>query len=49
MAEEVARIYPELVTGDNDGKLQSVRYIELTSLLLNELQKENGLCSLATK
>ena len=40
VAEEVARMYPELVTRDTDGKLQSVRYLEFTALLLNELQKQ---------
>jgi len=40
VAEEVARMYPELVTRDTDGKLQSVRYLEITALLLNELQKQ---------
>jgi Chaperone of endosialidase len=40
VAEEVARVYPELVTRGTDGKLQSVRYLELTALLLNELQKQ---------
>jgi hypothetical protein len=39
VAEEVARVYPELVTRDSEGKLQSVRYLEFTALLLNELQK----------
>ena len=42
VAEEVARVYPELVTRDTDGKLQSVRYLEFTALLLNELQKQNN-------
>jgi hypothetical protein len=39
VAEEVQRVYPELVTRGNDGKAQSVRYLEFTALLLNELQK----------
>ena len=39
VAEEVERVYPELVTRGTDGKLQSVRYLEFTALLLNELQK----------
>ena len=42
VAEEVARVYPELVTRDTDGKLQSVRYLEFTALLLNELKKQAG-------
>jgi Chaperone of endosialidase len=40
VAEEVAKVYPELVTHDADGKIESVRYLELTGMLLNELQKQ---------
>jgi Chaperone of endosialidase len=40
VAEEVARVYPELVTRGLDGKVQSVRYLEFTALLLNELQRQ---------
>jgi hypothetical protein len=40
VAEEVERVYPELVARGPDGKVQSVRYLELTALLLNELQKQ---------
>jgi hypothetical protein len=40
VAEEVSRVYPELVTRGADGKVQSVRYQEFTALLLNELQKQ---------
>ena|SRR6516165_7100405 len=39
VAEEVARIYPELVTRDSGGKLQSVRYLEFPAMLINEVQK----------
>jgi hypothetical protein len=39
VAEEVARVYPELVTRGPDGNVQTVRYLEFTALLLNELQK----------
>jgi hypothetical protein len=42
VAEEVARVYPELVVHDDDGKVQSVRYLEFTALLVNELQKQNA-------
>jgi hypothetical protein len=41
VAEEVAQVYPELMTRRTDGKVQSVRYLEFTALLLNELQKVN--------
>jgi hypothetical protein len=40
VAEEVQRVYPNLVTYGPDGKLESVRYLEFTALLLNELQKQ---------
>jgi hypothetical protein len=41
VAEEVQRLYPELVTMGTDGRVQSVRYQELIPMLLNELQKQN--------
>ena len=40
VAEEVARIYPELVSYGADGKVETVNYLTLTSMLLNELQKQ---------
>ncbi|HVA67904.1 MAG TPA: tail fiber domain-containing protein, partial [Candidatus Binataceae bacterium] len=40
VAEEVAKLYPELVTRGIDGRVQSVRYTVLTAMLLNELQKQ---------
>jgi Chaperone of endosialidase len=40
VAEEVARVYPELVTRGSDGKPLTVRYLEFTALLLNELQRQ---------
>jgi hypothetical protein len=40
VAEEVEQVYPELVVHDPDGKVESVRYSMLTSMLLNELQKQ---------
>ena len=40
IAEEVAKVYPELVSYDTDGQPYSVRYQYLTSMLLNEVQKE---------
>ncbi len=39
VAEEVARVYPELVARSPDGKVETVNYLTLTSMLLNELQK----------
>src|SRR5271165_3115038 len=38
VAEEVAKVYPELVVYGPDGKAMTVRYSMLTSMLLNELQ-----------
>jgi hypothetical protein len=40
VAEEVEKLYPELVTHAVDGQVQSVLYSMLTSMLLNELQKQ---------
>ena len=41
LAEEVAKIYPELVEFDKDGQPLTVKYQFLAPLLLNELQKEH--------
>lgn len=43
IAEEVARVYPELVQYDAEGKPFTVYYHLLTPLLLSELQKEHAL------
>jgi Chaperone of endosialidase len=40
IAEEVARVYPELVIYGADGKAQSVAYHLLPAMLLNEMQKQ---------
>jgi Chaperone of endosialidase len=40
IAEEVAQVYPELVAYDPDGNPYSVRYQYLSTMLLNELQKQ---------
>src|SRR5262249_16033639 len=40
VAEEVAKLYPELVSYGADGKPQTVHYLELTAMLLNVLQKQ---------
>ena len=39
IAEEVAKVYPELVIRDEAGKIQGVRYDELAPMLLNEVQQ----------
>jgi hypothetical protein len=41
IAEEVANVYPELVAYDKDGKPYSVRYQYLSTMLLNEVQKQH--------
>jgi hypothetical protein len=42
LAEEVAEVYPELVAYDSDGKPYAVRYQYLTTMLLNEFQKQHA-------
>jgi hypothetical protein len=41
IAEEVAKIYPELVVYGENGEIESVQYHQLPALLLNELQKQH--------
>ena len=40
IAEEVAKVYPELVMRDEKGAILSVHYEELAPILLNEVQKQ---------
>jgi hypothetical protein len=40
VAEEVAQVYPDLVSHGADGKVVSVYYHELVPMLLNEVQKQ---------
>ncbi len=40
VAEEVERVYPELVGHGADGKVETVHYSDLPGMLLNELQKQ---------
>jgi len=40
IAEEVEKVYPELVVYGADGKVETVRYSMLTSMLLNEVQRQ---------
>jgi hypothetical protein len=42
VAEEVARLYPELVSYGADGNVESVHYLSLVPMLLNELQKQTN-------
>jgi Chaperone of endosialidase len=40
VAEEVAAVYPDLVTRTATGEVQTVKYQELIPMLLNELQRQ---------
>jgi hypothetical protein len=42
IAEEVDKVYPELVIRDDKGKIQGVRYDELAPMLLKEVQKQDA-------
>ena len=41
IAEEVDQVMPELVIRNPDGQIETVAYHEMTTMLLNELQKEH--------
>ena len=41
IAEEVAGVYPDLVAYERDGKPYTVKYQYLTTMLLNEVQKQH--------
>jgi hypothetical protein len=40
IAEEVSKVYPELVVHDRDGNIAGVHYEELAPILLSELQRQ---------
>jgi hypothetical protein len=40
IAEEVAKVYPDIVAYDNDGQPYTVKYQYLAPMLLNEVQKQ---------
>jgi uncharacterized coiled-coil protein SlyX len=42
IAEEVAKVNPDLVICDGDGKPYTVRYDQINAMLLNEFLKEHG-------
>jgi hypothetical protein len=42
IAEEVAKVYPEMVVYDKDGQPLTVKYQYLAPMLLNEVQKQNA-------
>jgi hypothetical protein len=39
IAEEVAAVYPDLITRTSEGSIEGVRYLELIPMLVNELQR----------
>lgn len=41
IAEEVAEVYPEIVTHNAEGEVESVQYRKLITMLLNELQNQH--------
>jgi Chaperone of endosialidase len=43
IAEEVAKVYPDLVAYGADGKVETVQYHKLTPMLVNEVQRLNAL------
>ena len=40
IAEQVAKVYPELVVRGDKGEIESVQYRELIPLMLNEMQHQ---------
>src|SRR5262249_17733439 len=40
IAEDVAKVYPELVIRNAQGQVEAIRYQELTPMLLNALQRQ---------
>jgi hypothetical protein len=42
IAEEVEKVYPEMVAYDKDGQILTVKYQLLAPMLLNEAQKQDG-------
>jgi hypothetical protein len=41
IAEEVAKVYPDMVAYDKDGQPYTVKYQYLAPMLLNEVQKQH--------
>jgi phage shock protein A len=42
IAEEVAKVYPELLVRNEAGRIDGVRYDELAPMLLNEVQQQQN-------
>jgi hypothetical protein len=40
IAEEVAEVYPDMVSHSADGEIETVKYQMLDSMLLNEIQRQ---------
>lgn len=49
IAEEVDRVYPELVIRDGAGRIQGVHYEELAPMLLSELQQQRRIIAAQTE
>ena len=49
IAEEVAQVSPELITRDEEGKPQTVRYEAVNAMLLNEFLKEHRKFEIQTR
>ena len=50
IAEQVAKVYPELVVRSDRGEIESVQYRELIPLMLNEMQhQQTALTALKTQ
>lgn len=45
IAEEVEKVYPEMVVYGSDGQPETVKYQYLAPMLLNALQKEHAVVS----
>jgi Chaperone of endosialidase len=44
VAEEVEKVDPDLVARDEEGRITSVRYEAVNTMLLNEFLKDTALC-----
>jgi hypothetical protein len=42
VAEDMAKINPLLVTYDDDGKVEGVRYMQLTSVMAKAIQEQQA-------
>jgi len=49
IAEEVAKVFPDLVVYDKEGKPYTVKYQYLTPMLLNEVKKQHSIISAQEK